>query len=528
VTTPPSVLTIAGSDPSGGAGIQADLRTFSALGVTGLSAITALTIQNSQGVRSVHATPSPVLFAQIEALLEDSKVSAVKIGMLAGAEQVDAVVRALKRFRPPNVVLDPVLASTGGVPLLDEAGRRALLRDLAPLCDLVTPNQQELTAVLGLRADGVDYEKPIQHWFRHGIKALLVKGGHLPDRPTDYLYLRSDVAHIYGKPRGAPFQAQRIRTIHTHGTGCVLSSAIAANLAMGLRLKSAISRAKNLLTRALAVPVLPGKGRGYPNIMEAARIARMWPDTDPSKHAQMQAALHGSLYVITDSTLRRDRTAYDVVNAALDGGAGMIQLREKNLATNELVKLALKVGAACCGAGALFIVNDRVDVALASMADGVHLGPDDMHPAKAREILGPDKLIGVSAGTVQEAVELAPYASYIGVGAIFGSKTKLDAGEPVGVERIREIQAAIAATPRPIVAIGGINAENIALVAAAGADSAAAVSAVIAADDMRAATNELRSLFQAAYGRSADTRIGESGAASGATDSDSSNDLTSR
>ena len=143
----PVALTIAGSDPSGGAGIQADLRTFAALGVVGLSVITALTVQNSRGVQSVHPVAPDMLAAQLNAILEDTRPDAVKIGMLGGAAQVRVVADALRRFRPPNVVLDPVLASTGGVPLLDEEGRRLLLTELLPLCDLVTPNLDEADGI---------------------------------------------------------------------------------------------------------------------------------------------------------------------------------------------------------------------------------------------------------------------------------------------------------------------------------------------------------------------------------------------
>ena len=143
----------------------------------------------------------------------------------------------------------------------------------------------------------------------------------------------------------------------------------------------------------------------------------------------------------------------------------------------------------------MLIINDRVDIALATNADGVHLGPADMTPEDARRLLGPDKLVGVSVATVEEAKAAAPYASYFGVGAIFGSKTKLDAGEPIGVGRLREIKAAFPGIP--IVAIGGINAENIAEVAAAGADAAAVVSAVVGAPNMEAATRELVERFEA-------------------------------
>ena len=173
----------------------------------------------------------------------------------------------------------------------------------------------------------------------------------------------------------------------------------------------------------------------------------------------------------------------------------IIQLREKHLPTPHLIETARRLAHQCRAKKALLIVNDRVDVALASGADGVHLGPDDMAPTDARRLMGPDKLVGVSVATVEEARAAAPYASYFGVGAIFGSKTKVDAGAPIGVERIREIKAAF--PDIPIVAIGGINTENIALVAQAGADAAAVVSAVVAAPDMEAATRDLVARFEA-------------------------------
>lgn len=233
------VLTIAGSDPSGGAGIQSDLRTFAALGVVGISVITALTVQNSQGVQSVHPVDADLVAAQLNALLEDTQVDAVKIGMLGGAAQVRVVADALRRFRPPNVVLDPVLASTGGVPLLDDAGRRALLEELLPLCDLVTPNLSEAEALGTLHAP-----------------AVLIKGGHREGEPIDELVLASGERVCFGGPR--------VSTRHTHGTGCLLSSAIAALLARGQTLPQAIGQAKALLTEALQIPVIVGKGRGYP------------------------------------------------------------------------------------------------------------------------------------------------------------------------------------------------------------------------------------------------------------------------
>ena len=199
--------------------------------------------------------------------------------------------------------------------------------------------------------------------------------------------------------------------------------------------------------------------------------------------------------MVTDTRIKPDRLLPQIVEEAIAGSACAIQLREKHLPTFRLVDLSKRFCRTAREAQTLFIINDRVDVALASDADGVHLGPDDMKPEDARRLMGPERLVGVSVATVEEAHAAAPYASYFGVGAIFGSKTKLDAGAPIGVGRIREIKAAF--PDIPIVAIGGINADNIAEVAQAGADAAAVVSAVVAAPDMEAATRELVARFEA-------------------------------
>jgi thiamine-phosphate diphosphorylase len=425
----PAALTIAGFDPSGGAGVQADLRVFNAVGVAGWSVATAITIQNTAGVHGVHLIDVDTLHKQLEAVFSDARgLGAVKIGMLGGAAQVRVVADALRTWKPRNVVLDPVLASTGGVPLLDDP---SALDELIPLCDLVTPNAHEHVAA----------------------RTLLRKGGHAPGDPDDELYVDGRLVRTY---RGT-----RVETLHTHGTGCALSAAIAAHLALGTPLQEAIARAKEMVTAGLRNPVIVGEGRGYPDVRAIAGI-----------------------YVLTDP--RRD--AEETVRAALAGGARIVQLREKSLPTPRLIDLARSLHALAKTRGALFIVNDRVDVALAANADGVHLGPDDMHPADARALLG-ERIVGVSVSTVEEAAALAPFASYLGVGAIYGSATKLDAGDAVGPERIAEIRNAFPHIP--IVAIGGITRENLGAVARAGADAAAVVSAVVCERDMCAATAAL-------------------------------------
>jgi hydroxymethylpyrimidine kinase/phosphomethylpyrimidine kinase/thiamine-phosphate diphosphorylase len=484
----PAVLTIAGSDPSGGAGVQADLRVFSAVGVTGLSAITALTVQNSQGVQAVHPVDAGLLFSQIKAVLEDSAVQAIKIGMLGGAEQVEAVVAILDQFRPPFVVLDPVLASTGGVPLLSEAGMEMLLTKLLPLCSLVTPNIPELERLTGMPVEfGGNRYDAAQNLLDRGAQNVLIKGGHLKRAPVDVLIRPGNESVTY--------RAGRVQTPHTHGTGCFLASAIAACLAQELPLEDAVREAKKVLTAALNYPVVTGKGRGYPDVMAAMSEIRQKEEakTKLMRNAERSTLLWDSLYVLTDSELRPDRSPEEITEQALAGGAKVIQLREKRLATPELVALAKRLVQQTRQANALLIINDRVDVALASDADGVHLGPDDMHPEDARRVLGPERLIGVSVASIAEAEPLFPFVDYFGVGAVFGSKTKKDAGDPIGLDRLREIKAHF--YDMPVVAIGGINADNIAEVGRAGADSAAVVSAVVNAPDMRLAAELLLERF---------------------------------
>ena len=442
----PAALTIAGFDPSGGAGVQADLRVFHALGLAGWSVATAITIQNTQGVHGVHLIDADTLHKQLEAVFSDARsLRAVKIGMLGGAAQVRAVADALRKWKPRNVVLDPVLASTAGVPLLDDP---AALDELIPLCDLVTPNLLECAGHAGALTAAA--------WPPH---STLVKGGHAPGDPDDKLFVERTLVRTY--------HGTRIDTPHTHGTGCALSAAIAAHLALGAPLAEAIASAKAVVEAGLRNPVIIGEGRGYPD-------AR---------------AING-IYVLTDP--RRDPT--ETVRAALEGGARIVQLREKSLPTPRLIDFARSLKNLAHEHGAIFIVNDRVDVALAADADGVHLGPDDMHPRDARAILG-ERIVGVSVSTIDEAAPLAPFATYFGVGAIYGSATKLDAGDAVGPQRIAEIRAAF--PHMPIVAIGGITRANLAPVRNAGADAAAVVSAVVCEDDMRAATAALVQAWRA-------------------------------
>lgn len=209
----------------------------------------------------------------------------------------------------------------------------------------------------------------------------------------------------------------------------------------------------------------------------------------------MDKGIDLSLYVITDARLSRGRTHVEVVEAAIRGGATVVQYREKGATTHRMVEEARELGELCQKAGVLFIVNDRVDVALAVEADGVHLGVDDMPIPIARRLLGPDGLIGFSPETIEQArAAEAEGANYLGVGPVFGTATKPDAGHPIGLEGLRRMVAAVSI---PVVGIGGINAQNAPQVIRAGAAGVAVISAVVGAEDVDAAARQLREAVEA-------------------------------
>lgn len=253
----PNVLSIAGSDPSGGAGIQADLKTFAALGCYGMAVITALTAQNTQGVSGVHIPPAEFVAQQIDAIFADIEVSAVKIGMLGSPDVVEAVAQALKRHGAKNIVLDPVLVATSGDSLGAPGVVEAMRAHLLPLARVVTPNIPEAMRFTGLAEpqNVQDLAVLAGHFLALGAQAVLVKGGHMQgDKASDVLF-EADQAEVFSQPR--------VDTKNTHGTGCTLSSAIAAQLAKGLELPRAVESAKAYLTQALRDSARLDVGHGH-------------------------------------------------------------------------------------------------------------------------------------------------------------------------------------------------------------------------------------------------------------------------
>jgi hydroxymethylpyrimidine/phosphomethylpyrimidine kinase len=254
----PNVLTIAGFDPSGGAGVLADIKTFAALRCYGVAAITALTAQNTRGVRALQPVQPDLLAAQIDSIFSDIEIAAVKIGMLATPENVRLVARKLSDYRPRHIVLDPVIRASSGDPLAAGDVRAAILQELAPHVTLITPNLDEAAELVGSAVptstkEMVDIGAKL---LNAGFKAALVKGGHLPGAEAVDVFVDDGVENF--------FSSHRIATSNDHGTGCTLSSAIAAGLAHGLALAASIEAAKTYVTQSLATAdrLKVGEGAG--------------------------------------------------------------------------------------------------------------------------------------------------------------------------------------------------------------------------------------------------------------------------
>ena len=250
----PKALTVAGSDSGGGAGIQADLKTFSAFQVFGMSVLTAVTAQNSVGVTGVHDLPPEFVAQQLDAVLDDFGADAVKVGMLSTAGIIRTVAGRLKTQGQTPVVLDPVMIAKSGDPLLQPDARAALIEVMLPVATVVTPNLHEAAVLAGLPvATEADMQEAARRIHARGPRHVLVKGGHLKDSATDILYDGRAVTR---------FPAPRLESSNTHGTGCTYSAAIAAGLAHGRPLTTAIGEAKAYVTAAIREGFQVGRGVG--------------------------------------------------------------------------------------------------------------------------------------------------------------------------------------------------------------------------------------------------------------------------
>lgn len=263
------VLTIAGSDSGGGAGIQADLKTFQMRGVFGTSAITAVTAQNTLGVFDIHTIPLPTITAQLQAVKNDFQIASCKIGMLGNAEIIECVADFLADKPFGTLVLDPVMIAKGGAPLLQQQAVSALSQKLLPLADVITPNIPEAEALTGIAiVDDSSIQQAAKALQKQGAKNVIIKGGHSLNSQSELCQdwvLLADGRHF-------TLQSPRFNTPHTHGTGCTFSACLTAELAKGEPLQSAVKTAKGFITAAISHPLNIGQGHGPTNHWAYSRL----------------------------------------------------------------------------------------------------------------------------------------------------------------------------------------------------------------------------------------------------------------
>ncbi|GJX88583.1 thiamine biosynthetic bifunctional enzyme TH1, chloroplastic isoform X1 [Tanacetum coccineum] len=550
----PHVLTVAGSDSGAGAGIQADLKACAARGVYCSTVITAVTAQNTLGVQDVSVLSEESVAAQLRSVLSDMRVDVVKTGMLPSVAMVKILHDSLKQFPvQAALVVDPVMVSTSGdvlagpsildsfrllvsygpclsalywlkaegwhhvhiCPLIDVAfasnnlaGQYKLAgdllkiadlyifqgswlrHDLLPMADIVTPNLKETSALLGgLQLETVtDMRTAAKSLHDMGPRNVLVKGGDLPSS-SDAVDIFFDGKDFY------ELRSSRIKTRNTHGTGCTMASCIAAELAKGSSMLSAVKVAKQYVETALEYSKSLNIGKGpqgpFDHLFKLKRNATSSSRLQPFEPSDL------FLYAVTDSGMNKrwGRSITDAVKAAIEGGATIVQIREKDAETGEFLEAAKACLEICRAHSVPLLINDRVDIALACDADGVHVGQSDMPVKTVRSLLGPTKIIGVSCKTPEHALKAwEDGADYIGSGGVFPTNTKAN-NRTIGLDGLKEV---CLASKLPVVAIGGINLSNAKSVMELGVvnlEGVAVVSALFDRESVEGETKKLHALL---------------------------------
>ncbi|KAI8027310.1 hypothetical protein LOK49_LG02G02841 [Camellia lanceoleosa] len=437
----PHVLTVAGSDSGAGAGIQADLKACAARGVYCSTVITAVTAQNTIGVQGVNIVPEDFVAEQLKSVLSDMNVDIVKTGMLPSIGIVKVLHHSLKQFPVRALVVDPVMVSTSGDVL---AGPSILA----------------------------------------GFRNVLVKGGDLASS-LDAVDIFFDGDNFY------ELRSPRVRTRNTHGTGCTLASCIAAELAKGSLMLSAVKVAKRYVGSALDYSKDIAIGNGLQGPFD--HLLKLKSNVHNSCRPQVFDPSDLFLYAVTDSGMNKKwgRSITDAVKAAIEGGATIVQLREKEAETRDFLESAKACVEICRAYGVPLLINDRIDVALACDADGVHVGQSDTPASIARTLLGPEKIIGVSCKTPEQAHQAwVDGADYIGCGGVYSTNTKAN-NITVGLEGLK---AVCLSSKLPVVAIGGIGVSNARAVMEIGVAALKGVAVVSALFDRESVLNETRKL----------------------------------
>ncbi|BDY04818.1 thiamine phosphate synthase [Ferrimonas sp. YFM] len=500
--TKPIVWTIAGSDSGGGAGLQADLHTFADLGCHGCSVVTSVTAQSSVEVTAVERVSDSVFQAQLDTLWRDLPAVAIKVGLLADDAQIELLARWLKarQIRVP-VILDPVLVASSGARLSGKEGAEPRFDPLLPLVALVTPNGDELAALTGQPIHrATDVTQASRNLLARGAKAVLAKGGHFDQfegRCVD-LYLSEQQYFLLDGPR--------IETDNTHGSGCTLSSALAAFLARGYEMHDALVLTRAYLHSGLVQSQQLGQGpgplarTGWPNSFEAFPSVPL-----PGSAMEKEFGFEGpyaepivpfapcdtqelGLYPVVDSLEWLERL--------LAQGVRTLQLRIKDLSQDEADPLVAKAAAMGRRCGARLFINDYWQLAVKHGAYGVHLGQEDMVEADLAAITGAGLRLGLSTHGYFEILRAAAlHPSYIALGHIFPTTTKEMPSQPQGLERLQRYHQLLAGR-WPTVAIGGIDHQRAPQVAATGVGSIAVVRAVTQAPDLTRSLEQLWSAYE--------------------------------
>lgn len=478
----PIVWTIAASDSGGGAGIQADIKTFADLGVYGCSAVTAITAQNTRGVKQIAPVTTALMAQQLNALLEDLPPAAIKIGVLPTVEIIDAVIDCLQELPDVFVVFDPVIKPSKGRTFAYEDSIDGM-KKLLPYVSLVTPNIPEAESITGVEITNTDSQSlAAQQLLSLGAKAVLLTGGHSddPSYSQDLLATNDTAYWLTNKRHDIP---------HTHGSGCVLSSAVAAFVSRAKSLKDAAVLANAYVNKGIASATALGAS-------EASGCVRQtgWPDNFEHFPQVSAAANHYNLPSMA-SCDTQSLGLYPVVDSIewleklLPLGINTIQLRVKDVPADELDGLIAEAVSLGKRYKARLFINDYWQQAIKHKAYGVHLGQEDIAAADIASIRSAGLRLGISThGEFEFCYAATHRPSYLAIGSIFPTQTKEVV--TVGLENLYQ-WASILRHHFPLVAIGGITVDTIHAVASSGVGSVAVVSAITRAADYSAAVTAL-------------------------------------
>jgi hydroxymethylpyrimidine kinase/phosphomethylpyrimidine kinase/thiamine-phosphate diphosphorylase len=498
-TPPPIVWTIAASDSGGGAGVQADIKTLFDLGAHACSAITGITAQNSQGVHHIDICSDDIFEKQLLALAQDLPPVAIKIGVLLSVSQVLIVTNVIRSLQNVCVIFDPVLAPTAGLNFVTAETRDAF-NQLLPLIDLLTPNIPEAEILSGLTInDNASQSAAAQYFIDQGVKSVLIKGGH--GRVDSAMNNTGDSSKEYCQDFFMSATQQfwltqkKQNTPHSHGTGCTLSSAVAAFVAQGKALYDAVVLANAYVSKGLRLAITfdeAGHKRGavgqtaWPNNLSDFPQVSLQPDAIQQKVFPSCDTQRLGLYPVVDSL--------DWLRKLCAVGVKTLQLRVKDKTATELdalVKEAIAIGKHY---QARLFINDYWQLAIKYQAYGVHLGQEDMVDADVDAMRAAGLHLGISTHSEYEFAYAATFKpSYLAIGAIFPTDTK-EVVE-VGLDNLYRWADTLSGH-YPLVAIGGINLHNIQRVVQSGVGSIAVVSAITKADDYVSATEQLASIIQ--------------------------------